>query len=171
MSPRRPDIQARCVFKQLFRSRGEGCAAKGAGLLHALLPKLLHAVSVKFMFAGKSAQRTTRKRFQTDGAFAAIAFRISCPSWHYIAFIRYRCHQARSSFFRGDTESLVTVFPMLRLACLAAILSCFALRTCQLGTYRTTVDTIFKAGVGSIFLSVGYHVCHQLKRKRAGRSL
>jgi len=157
MSPRRPDIQARCVFKQLFRSRGEGCAAKGAGLLHTLIPERFHAFYVKFMSAGKSAQRTTRKRFQTDGAFAAIAFRISCPSWHYIAFIRYRCHQARSSFFRGDTESLVTVFPMLRLACLAAVVGCLALRACKVCSNRPTVGAILKAWVSSFFLLALLH--------------
>jgi len=134
MKCRHPDIHASRITEKLLRSRGENLAAKRAGLLHALLPKLLHAVSMEFMFARKGAQRTTRKVFQTYGAFTDFSSCISCPScsWSLIVFIRCHCHLSRSPFFGGDTQSLVAVYPMVFLTCLAAVPSCFALCACEL---------------------------------------
>jgi len=85
---------------------------------------------------------------------AAIAFCIIFPSWPLMVFIHCRCHQMRSPFFGGDTPSFVAIFPMLLLTCLAAVVCCLALRSCELGPNRPTVGTICEARVSSLLLLV-----------------
>ena len=128
------NINPRGFYEQLFRSIGEVRAAQRARLKNAELPQCLNTLLVKIMFAGKGTESRIRQNSQTNRARFSTFFCLLICCHRGVGFL-----SVGSPLLGSDARSLVAILPVLFLACLAAIMSCFTLPTRELGSTRPTV--------------------------------